>query len=73
VGTKFTILLCKEVHCESWHFVICVAKVRQNFRNFKAESRKITQWGVLHFILFIMNFKVQGYSLCGRNYLFLCL
>lgn len=37
----------------------------------KAESKKVTQWSVLHSILFFMPFKLQGNSLCGRIYLVL--
>ena len=33
----------------------------------KGNQENNIMW-VLHFIVFIMNFKVQGYSLCGRNY-----
>ena len=33
----------------------------------KGNQENNIMW-VLHFIVFIMNFKVQGYSFCGRNY-----
>jgi hypothetical protein len=45
----------------------CVGKVLKDAKC-KAESRKITKWGVLNFISFIMIFKFQGYTLCGRIY-----
>jgi hypothetical protein len=50
-------------------FEICLVVLRTfcKTRNGRG-SRKITQWVILHFILFNMYFKVQGYSLSGRIY-----
>ena len=46
---------------------ICVANILKNMKCERG-SRKFAQCGVLHFILFIVVFKVQEYSLCGRVY-----
>ena len=46
---------------------MCVANILKGMKC-EGGSRKFAQCGVLHFILFIIGFKVHGYSLCARVY-----